>query len=63
MKAALPHYHSRMQRVLDHIDRHLDCDLDLDVVSGVAAFSNTIFTGSLRRPSGCPCIAMSSSPA
>jgi len=43
MKAALPHYHARMQRVLDHIDRHLDCDLDLDAVSGVAAFSKYHF--------------------
>ncbi|MDQ1157220.1 AraC family transcriptional regulator [Sphingomonas sp. SORGH_AS 950] len=43
MKAALPHYHARMQRVLDHIDRHLDCDLDLDTVSGVAAFSKYHF--------------------
>lgn len=24
MTAALHHYHARMQRVLDHIDRHLD---------------------------------------
>lgn len=43
MKAALPHYHARMQRVLDHIDRHLDCDLDLDALSGVAAFSKYHF--------------------
>jgi len=43
MKATLPHYHARMQRVLDHIDRHLDCDLDLDAVSGVAAFSKYHF--------------------
>ncbi|MGO7360540.1 AraC family transcriptional regulator, partial [Rhizobium ruizarguesonis] len=28
-----------MQRVLDYVDRHLDDDLDLDVMSGVAAFS------------------------
>lgn len=43
MKAALQNYHARMQRVLDHIDRHLDSDLDLDVVSGVAAFSKYHF--------------------
>lgn len=43
MKAALSHYHARMQRVLDHIDRHLDCDLDLDAVSGVAASSKYHF--------------------
>lgn len=36
--AALDHYHARMQRVLDDIDRHLDDDLDLETVSGVAAF-------------------------
>jgi len=43
MKAAPLHYHARMQRVLDHIDRHLDCDMDLDAVSGVAAFSKYHF--------------------
>lgn len=43
MTAALDHYHARMQRVLDHIDRHLDGDLDLDTVSGVAAFSKFHF--------------------
>ena len=39
MTTALEHYHARMRRVLDHIDRHLDGDLDLAAVSGVAAFS------------------------
>jgi AraC family transcriptional regulator len=43
MNAALPNYHARMQRVLDHIDRHLDDDLDLDAMSGVAAFSKFHF--------------------
>jgi len=43
MKAALQNYHARMQRVLDHIDRHLDDDLDLDTVSRVAAFSKFHF--------------------
>ena len=43
MKAAFHSYHARMQRVLDHIDRHLDDDLDLDAVSGIAAFSKYHF--------------------
>jgi AraC family transcriptional regulator len=43
MTATLDHYRARMQRVLDHIDRHLDGDLDLTAVSGVAAFSKFHF--------------------
>jgi AraC family transcriptional regulator len=43
MTTALDHYHARMQRVLDHIDQHLDGDLDLDAVSSVAAFSKFHF--------------------
>jgi AraC family transcriptional regulator len=43
MTAALDQYRARMQRVLDHIDRHLDGDLDLEAVSGVAAFSKFHF--------------------
>jgi len=43
MTAALQNYNARMQRVLDHIDRHLDGDLDLDSLSGVAAFSKYHF--------------------
>jgi len=43
MKAALQNYQARMRRVLDYIDRHLDGDLDLDTVSGVAAFSKFHF--------------------
>ena len=43
MKAALRDYHARMQRVLDHIDRHLDHDLDLDALSSVAAYSKYHF--------------------
>lgn len=43
MTAAIDHYQARMRRVLDHIDRHLDGDLDLDAVSGVAAFSKFHF--------------------
>ncbi|MET0308761.1 MAG: AraC family transcriptional regulator [Sphingomonas sp.] len=41
--AALDQYHARMQRVLDHIDRHLEDDLGLDVLSGIAAFSKHHF--------------------
>jgi AraC family transcriptional regulator len=43
MKAALENYHARMQRVLDHIDQHLDSDLGLEALSGVAAFSKYHF--------------------
>lgn len=43
MTTALDHYHARMLRVLDHIDRHLDGDLDLETVSRVAAFSKFHF--------------------
>jgi len=43
MTAALANYRARMQRVLDHIDRHLDDGLDLDAVSGIAAFSKFHF--------------------
>lgn len=43
MKAALAHYQARMQRVLDYIDQHLGDDLDLDTVSGIAAFSKFHF--------------------
>ena len=43
MKAALDNYHARMQRVLDHVDKHLDDDLDLEEMSGVAAFSKYHF--------------------
>jgi methylphosphotriester-DNA--protein-cysteine methyltransferase len=43
MKAALQNYQDRMRRVLDHIDRHLDADLDLDTLSRVAAFSKFHF--------------------
>ena len=43
MSAALQNYHARMRRVLDHIDRHLDDDLDLHTVSAIAAFSKFHF--------------------
>jgi len=42
-KTALEHYHARMQRVLDHIERKLDDDLSLDVLSNIAAFSKHHF--------------------
>jgi AraC family transcriptional regulator len=40
---ALDHYHVRMQKVLDYVERHLDDDLDLDTLSRVAAFSKYHF--------------------
>jgi AraC family transcriptional regulator len=43
MTAALQNYQARMRRVLDHIDRHLEADLDLDSISAVAAFSKFHF--------------------
>ena len=43
MKAAVEAYHARMLRVLDHIDRHMDDDLDLDTLSSVAAYSKHHF--------------------
>jgi AraC family transcriptional regulator len=43
MKAAVCNYHARMQRVLDHIDRHLDADLDVEALSRIAAFSKFHF--------------------
>jgi AraC family transcriptional regulator len=36
-------YHARMQRVLRHVDSHLDEDLSIEVLSGVAAFSRHHF--------------------
>jgi AraC family transcriptional regulator len=36
-------YHRRMQRVLEHIDRHLDGDLGLEALAGIAAFSRHHF--------------------
>jgi AraC family transcriptional regulator len=43
MTAALQNYQDRMRRVLDHIDQHLDADLDLDSLSAVAASSKFHF--------------------
>lgn len=37
--AARERYHAKMLRVLDHIDQHLDEELNLEAVSAVAAFS------------------------
>lgn len=43
MTAALENYYARMQRVLDHVDQHLEDDLGLEALSGVAAFSKFHF--------------------
>lgn len=43
MTTALENYQARLLRVLDHIDAHLDQDLDLDTLSRVAAFSKFHF--------------------
>ncbi len=40
---ALDRYRARMRRVLDHIDAHLDDDLSLAALAGVAAFSKHHF--------------------
>lgn len=54
MTAALQNYHARMQRVLDHIDRHLDQDLDLDTLSAVAAYSKFHFHRQFTALFGLP---------
>ena len=41
--SAREQYRARMQRVLDHIDRHLDGDLGVETLAGVAAFSKFHF--------------------
>lgn len=51
---ARDHYQARMQRVLDYIDRHLDEDLSLDVLSGVAAFSKHHFHRQFAAAFGLP---------
>lgn len=43
MKAALRRHQARMLRVLDHIDQHLDGELDLDRLSSIAAYSKFHF--------------------
>ena len=40
---AIERYRIRLKRVLDHIDAHLDEDLSLEVLAGVAAFSRHHF--------------------
>lgn len=47
-------YFARMRRVLDHIDRHLDGDLGLEVLSGVAAFSPHHFHRQFSATLGLP---------
>jgi AraC family transcriptional regulator len=40
---AIRHYQARMRRVLDYIDAHLERDLNVEVLSAVAAFSRFHF--------------------
>ncbi len=54
MKAALETYNARMQRALDYIEQNLDGDLDLDTVSGVAAFSRFHFHRQFTAIFGMP---------
>lgn len=54
MTQALLNYQARMFRVLDHIDAHLDEELDLDRLSGVAAFSKFHFHRQFRAMFGLP---------
>lgn len=53
-KAALERYHARMQRVLDHIEAHLDEDLGLEALSRVAAFSKHHFHRQFSAIFGLP---------
>jgi AraC family transcriptional regulator len=43
MMRVLDQYRARMQKVVDHVERHLDHDLDLETLSRVAAFSKYHF--------------------
>lgn len=52
MTTTLDQYRARMQRVLDHIDQHLDDDLNLEAVSSVAAFSKFHFHRQFRAVFG-----------
>lgn len=54
MTANASPYHDRMQRALDHIDRHLDDDLDLATISAVAAFSKYHFHRQFVATFGLP---------
>ncbi len=54
MTATASPYHERMQRALDHIDRHLDDDLDLASISAVAAFSKFHFHRQFVATFGLP---------
>ncbi|MFA7414053.1 MAG: AraC family transcriptional regulator [Rhizobium sp.] len=53
-KTAEQIYHARMQRVLDHIERHLDEELTLERLSGVAAFSRHHFHRQFTALFGIP---------
>jgi transcriptional regulator GlxA family with amidase domain len=60
-KANQAEYSARMHRVLEHIDRHLDQELDLRALARVANFSAFHFhrvffswTGETRRHGGLP---------
>ncbi|MFD1035548.1 GyrI-like domain-containing protein [Sphingomonas hankookensis] len=54
MTPAQRNYHDRMRRALDHIDRHLDDDLDLATISAVAAFSPWHFHRQFTATFGLP---------
>lgn len=51
---AASRYHARMQRVLGYIDEHLDDDLSVAVLSGVAAFSPHHFQRQFAALFGIP---------
>ena len=53
-KTAEQIYHARMQRVLDHIERHLDDELTLERLSGIAAFSRHHFHRQFTALFGIP---------
>lgn len=54
MTATATPYHDRMQRALDHIDRHLGDELDLASISAVAAFSKYHFHRQFVATFGLP---------